>query len=56
MKGYISDGPRKGYLFLDLSSGNELTLYPPILSMIWPAAMRETHFISACARVGTLLG
>ena len=44
MKGSNSDGPREGYRFLDLGSGNEVTLYAP---MICPAAMRETHFIDA---------
>jgi hypothetical protein len=48
MKGSNSDRPRKGYYrFLDLGSGNEVTLYAPIVSMICPAAMRETHFIDA---------
>jgi hypothetical protein len=47
MKGSKSDGPRNGYRFLDLGSGNEVTLYPTIVSMICPAAMRETHFIDA---------
>jgi hypothetical protein len=47
IKGSKSDGPRKGYRFLDLGSGNEVTLYPTIVSMICPAAMRETHFIDA---------